>query len=167
MWGHSASAKAVLVIPLSSDPPSLDEGDEGEEEEPFTVESSPPEPVVDRRTVGETEKSDDPFDQFEELEVTVKTEVSAQPLKISGTVQQNNFLLCALGTEAERAFNDAIKETRMIFSTRYSSHEFAFQSVHILVSPLNRNAAVFSVYSSYTPQPDIAEYNSRCWALVD
>ena len=27
VWGHSASAKAVLVIPLSSDPPSLDEGD--------------------------------------------------------------------------------------------------------------------------------------------
>ena len=48
VWGHSASAKAVLVIPLSSDPPSLDEGDEGEEEEPLTVETSPREPVVDR-----------------------------------------------------------------------------------------------------------------------
>ena len=148
MWGHSASAKAVLVIPLSSDPPSLDEGDEGEEEEPLTVESSPREPVVDRRTAGETEKLDDPF---EELEVTIKTKVSAKPLKISGTVQQNNFLLCALGTEAERAFNNTIKETRMIFSTQYSSHEFAFQSVHIFVSLLNRNATVFSVYSSYTP----------------
>ena len=88
----------VPVIPLSSDPPSLDEGDEGEQEESLTVESSPCELVVDRRTAGETEKLDDPF---EELEVTIKTKVSAQPLKISGTVQQNNFLLCALGADSD------------------------------------------------------------------
>jgi len=130
VWGHSASAKAFPVIPLSSDPPSLDEGDECEEEERPTVESSPREPVVDRRTAGETEKLDDPF---EELEVTIKTKVSAQPLKISGTVQQNNFL-CALGAEAERAFNNTIKETRMS-SLPSIVHMSSPSSQYIFLSP--------------------------------
>ena len=87
--------------------------------------------MVDRRTAGETEKLDDPF---EELEVTVKTKVSAQPLKISGTVQQNNFLLFALGTEAERAFNNTIKETRMS-SLPSIVHMSSPSSQYIFLSP--------------------------------